>query len=73
MQLEYNLNQLFTHSTIYIYSQKQANYKVFQLNLLDGKFRLSDPLDPLSNLNYLSNFIFVESEYYKTYRETLLT
>jgi len=73
IQLEYNLHQLITSSTIYMYSQKLTNYKVFQLNLLDGKLRLVDPLDPLSNLNYLSNFIFIESEYYKTYREILLT
>lgn len=73
IQLEYNLHQLITNSTIYMYSQRLTNYKVFQLNLLDGKLRLADPLDPLSNLNYLSNFIFIESEYYKTYREILLT
>jgi len=65
IQLEFNLHHLTTKDTIFGISDYLKNYLVFQLNLINGKLLKIDPANPLSNLYYLSNFIFIEKDFYK--------
>jgi FkbM family methyltransferase len=65
IQLEFNLHHLKTKDTIFGISDYLKNYLVFQLNLINGKLLKIDPANPLSNLYYLSNFIFIEKDFYK--------
>ena len=65
IQLEFNLHHLTTKDTIFGISDYLKNYLVFQLNLINGKLLKIDSANPLSNLYYLSNFIFIEKDFYK--------
>jgi FkbM family methyltransferase len=65
IQLEFNLHHLTTKDTIFGISSYLKNYLVFQLNLINGKLLKIDPVNSLSNLYYLSNFIFIEKDFYK--------
>ena len=65
IQLEFNLHHLATRDTIFEITNFLKNYLVFQLNLINGKLLKINPADPLANLYYLSNFIFIEKNFYE--------
>jgi FkbM family methyltransferase len=67
IQLEFNLHHLTTNDTIFEITNYLKDYLVFQLNLINGKLLKIDPSDPLANLYYLSNFIFIEKDFYKSH------
>lgn len=72
IQIEFNWHNLLTKNTIYDYSVMLEGYVVTQLNLINGKLRIINPLDPLSNLYFLSNFIFIEKIFFKKYKKILI-
>ena len=47
-------------------------YVVTQLNLINGKLRIINPIDPLSNLYFLSNFIFIEKSFFEKNKKILI-
>lgn len=72
IQIEFNWHNLLTKNTIYEYSAKLEDYVVTQLNLINGKLRIINPLDPLSNLYFLSNFIFIEKSFFEKYKKIFI-
>jgi len=64
VQIEFNWHNLFTNNTIYQYSNILDNYIVTQLNLLNGKLIPKDKNHYFSNIFQLSNFIFVEKNFF---------
>ena len=71
IQLEFNWHHLMTKNSIFEFSQILKNYIVTQLNLVNGTLQEIDPKDPLSNIFHLSNFIFIEKNYFKKYKKDL--
>ena len=65
IQIEFNLHHLTTNDTIFKITNYLKNYLVFQLNLINGRLLKVNHADPLANLYYLSNFIFIEKDFYK--------
>lgn len=72
IQIEFNWHNLLTKNTIYDYSAMLEGYVVTQLNLINGKLRIINPIDPLSNLYFLSNFIFIEKSFFEKYKKILI-
>jgi FkbM family methyltransferase len=57
IQIEFNWHQLFRNTTLNYFAENLPNYDVYQL-IYDGWIK-RDPRDPLTNIYYFSNFIFV--------------
>jgi len=72
IQIEFNWHNLLTKNTIYDYSVMLEDYVITQLNLINGKLRIINPIDPLSNLYFLSNFIFIEKSFFEKYKKNLI-
>ena len=72
IQIEFNWHNLLTKNTIYDYSVMLEGYVVTQLNLINGKLRIINPLDPLSNLYFLSNFIFIEKSFFEKNKKIII-
>jgi hypothetical protein len=72
IQIEFNWHNLLTKNTIYDYSVMLEGYVITQLNLINGKLRIINPLDPLSNLYFLSNFIFIEKIFFEKYKKIII-
>lgn len=72
IQIEFNWHNLLSKNTIYDYSVMLKGYVVTQLNLINGKLRIINPLDPFSNLYFLSNFIFIEKSFFEKYEKILI-
>jgi len=72
IQIEFNWHNLFTKNTMYDYSIMLESYVITQLNLINGKIRIINPIDPLSNLYFLSNFIFIEKSFFEKYKKILI-
>ena len=72
IQIEFNWHNLLTKNTIYDYSAMLEDYVITQLNLINGKLRIINPIDPLSNLYFLSNFIFIEKSFFEKYKKNLI-
>ena len=72
IQIEFNWHNLLTKNTIYDYSAMLEGYVVTQLNLINGKLRIINPIDTLSNLYFLSNFIFIEKSFFEKYKKILI-
>ena len=72
MQIEFNWHHLFVDSTIYKFSEILENYVVTQLNLINGKLIMVDKNNFFSNIFQLSNFVFIEKEFFKKNNHILL-
>ena len=72
IQIEFNWHNLLTKNTIYDYSAMLEDYVITQLNLINGKLRIINSIDPLSNLYFLSNFIFIEKSFFEKYKKNLI-
>ena len=72
IQIEFNWHNLMTNQSIYNYSKKFNNYVTTRLNLINGKLKIVDPKDFMSNIYHLSNYIFVQKEFLKKNEELLL-
>lgn len=72
IQIEFNKHNLYTNSTIFNFSEMLKDYVPTQLNLINGQLRIIESDDYLSNIYQLSNFVFVENEYFKKYQHILL-
>lgn len=72
IHIEFNWHHLFTNNTIYQFSEILDNYVVTQMNLIDGKLILKDKNHFFSNLFQLSNFIFVEKNFFEENKNYLL-
>lgn len=72
IQIEFNWHNLFTKNTMYDYSIMLESYVITQLNLINGKIRIINPIDPLSNLYFLSNFIFIEKSFFEKHKKILI-
>jgi FkbM family methyltransferase len=72
IQIEFNWHNLLTKNTIYDYSAMLEDYVITQLNLINGKLRIINPIDPLSNLYFLSNFIFIEKSFFEKYKKNFI-
>jgi len=57
IEIEFNWHQLFKKTTLNYFSEQLPNYDVYQLTFDNWIQR--DPKDPLTNIYYFSNFIFV--------------
>lgn len=57
IEIEFNWHQLFKKTTLNYFSDQLPNYDVYQLTFDNWIQR--DPKDPLTNIYYFSNFIFV--------------
>lgn len=60
VQIEYNWHQLFRSQSLYSLSLLLPNYQAYQM--LPGRLAKRDPRDPLSNIFYFSNFLFVRKD-----------
>jgi FkbM family methyltransferase len=60
VQIEYNWHQLFRNSSLLVLSKMLPEYSVFQLQ--SDRIERRDPNDPLSNIFYFSNFVFVRND-----------
>jgi FkbM family methyltransferase len=69
IQIEFNWHHLFMKNSIFEFSQILKNYKVFQLDLYNGIPREINPKDPMSNVYFLSIFIFVNKDYYLDFKK----
>ena len=58
IEIEFNWHQLFRKTTLNYFSEQLPNYDVYQLTFDNWIQR--DPKDPLTNIYYFSNFIFVK-------------
>ena len=72
IQIEFNWHNLLTKNTMYDYSIMLESYVITQLNLINGKIKIINPIDPLSNLYFLSNFIFIEKSFFEKYKKILI-
>jgi len=72
IQIEFNWHNLFTNNTINQFSEILDNYIVTQMNLINGKLIQVDKNHYFSNLFQLSNFIFVEKEFFLRNKKNLL-
>jgi FkbM family methyltransferase len=57
IEIEFNWHQLFKKTTLNYFSEQLPNYDVYQLTFDNWIQR--DPKDPMTNIFYFSNFIFV--------------
>ena len=57
VQIEFNWHQMFRNTTLNFFAEKLANYVLYQL-VPNGWVR-RDARDPLANIFYFSNFVFV--------------
>jgi FkbM family methyltransferase len=57
IQIEFNWHQLFRNKTLNYFAEQLLDYEVYQL--IPNGWIKRDPRDPLSNLYYYSNFVFV--------------
>lgn len=57
IEIEFNWHQLFKKTTLNYFSEQLPNYDTYQLTFDNWIQR--DPKDPLTNIYYFSNFIFV--------------
>ena len=72
IQIEFNIHNLLVSSTIYNYSVLLPDYVITQLNPINGKLRIINPSDPLSNLFILSNFIFIKKKFFLENKKKLI-
>jgi len=72
IQIEFNWHHLFANNTIFQFSELLNNYKIFQLNLINGKLIEVDKNHYFSNIFHLSNFIFVEKNFFEKNKNILL-
>ena len=72
IQLEFNRHHLYTNNTIYQFSEVLENYVITQMNLINGNLIKVDKNHYFSNLFQLSNFIFVEKNFFLKNKEDLL-
>ena len=73
IQIEFNWHHLFTNNTINQFSEILDNYVVTQMNLMNGKLIEVDKNHFFSNIFQLSNFIFVEKQFFMENKSYLLT
>ncbi len=60
IQIEFNWHQLFRNTSLNYFAEKLPDYDVYQL--LPDSWIKRDPKDPLTNLYYFSNFVFVRRD-----------
>ena len=72
IQIEFNWHHLFTNNTINQFAEILDNYVITQMNLIDGKLMEVDKNHYFSNLFQLSNFVFVEKEFFLKNKNILL-
>ena len=72
IQIEFNWHHLFTNNTINQFSEILDNYVVTQMNLINGKLIEVDKNHFFSNIFQLSNFIFVEKQFFMENKSYLL-
>lgn len=72
IQIEFNWHHLFTNNTINQFSEILDNYVVAQMNLINGKLIVVDKNHYFSNIFQLSNFIFIEKEFFLENKNNLL-
>lgn len=73
IQIEFNWHHLIKEKTVYNFSKKLNNYLPTRLNLLNGKLKIINPLDFASNFFLLNNLVFIQKQYFKKYKEILLS
>lgn len=73
IQIEFNWHHLFTHNTIFQFSEMLKNYVPVQMNLINGKLLVVDSNNYFSNIYHLSQFVFIEKDFFKENSEKLLS
>ena len=72
IQIEFNLHHLYTGNSILQFSKLLKNYVTTQMNLVNGKLVVVDENQFLSNIYQLSNFVFVEKDFFNKSKKLLL-
>jgi FkbM family methyltransferase len=72
IQIEFNWHNLMTNQSIYNYSKILNKYITTRLNLINGKLKIVDPKDYMSNIYLLSNFVFVQKRFFEKNKTILL-
>ena len=72
IQIEFNWHNLMMKQSIYNYSKIFNTYITTRLNLINGKLKIVDPKDFMSNIYQLSNYIFVQKEFFDKNAELLI-
>lgn len=72
IQIEFNIHHLYVGNSILQFSKKLKNYVVTQMNLINGKLVVVDEESFLSNIYQLSNFVFIEKEFFDKNKKFLL-
>jgi FkbM family methyltransferase len=57
IQIEFNWHQLFRNTTLNYFAEQLPDYEVYQL--IPNNWIKRDPRDPLSNIYFFSNFVFI--------------
>ena len=73
IQIEFNWHHLFTHNTIFQFSEMLKNYVPVQMNLINGKLSVVDSNNYFSNIYHLSQFVFIEKDFFKEHGDKLLS
>lgn len=72
LQVEFNIYHLFNGQTTIELSKLLDGYILTQLNPINGKLKVVNPKNFLSNIYLLTNFVFIEKNYFTKYMEILL-
>lgn len=72
IQIEFNWHNLMTNQSIYNYSKILNKYIATRLNLINGRLKIVDPKDYMSNIYLLSNYVFVQKKFFEKNKSVLL-
>lgn len=72
IQIEFNIHHLYVGNSILQFSKILKNYVTTQMNLINGKLVAAAEESFLSNIYQLSNFVFIEKEFFNKNKKFLL-
>ncbi len=72
LQIEFNIHHLVNRQNLIDFSEYLDGYITTQLNLVNGKLKIVNIRDYLSNIYLLTNFVFIEKNYFAKYQKSLL-
>ena len=72
IQIEFNIHHLYVGNSVLQFSKILKNYVTTQMNLINGKLVVVAEESFLSNIYQLSNFVFIEKEFFDKNKKFLL-
>jgi len=72
IQIEFNIHHLYVGNSVLQFSKLLKNYVTTQMNLINGDLVVVAEDSFLSNIYQLSNFVFIEKEFFDKTRKLLI-